>query len=887
MVALSRAGLAPLRAPAARTGFAFLAAFGLAAAGVGAARALTTTFLPVLLDRIHHSPGLIGAVMLVNAAAGFLVPIVVGVWSDRRAPGRLGRRLPFLVGGAILTAGGLLAVALGHASSYALLALAATAVYVGLNAAATAHRAIVPEGFPDDRRPAATSAQEVAMLLGGMVGILGGGVLVGGASPALAFVLGAVLVLVLLLPTLAVVAGRSSSAAAPASPTTAPPRARDLAEALRRPGAGEVLVAQVLWVLAYAALPAFFILYAEDVLGLSTGAAAALPAAFGVLTGVAMVGAGRTRPERVLPLLCLGAALLGAGLLGAAPADTVALAAPGFAAAAIGMGLVTALGFPYFARFIPPGSEGSYSGLYFAVRAIASAVALPGAGLAVQATGSYRALLLLGVGALVALIPLGRAERRHRRPAPVPGAPPRTVAAVVPCYASERVEAVVAEALRHVDEVVVVDDGAPAHVADPIDRVAAWPRVRLVRLPVNCGKGDAVAAGAEPLLARAEPPDAIVVLDADGQHPPERIPDLVAAAAEADVVIGDRRADRAAMPRVRRATNAISSALLSARFARRLPDTQCGMRLYRREALQRVPLVPGRYEAETRHLKASLAGGLRVEWVPIPAIYGSEGSSFRPVADTARVLAAILGPARPLGLRGPGRAFWRHWGARLGAVVAGTLAIGAAMPLLQGLDHRLFTSVNALGAGPHELYEALDPHSRNYVLLSLAAVLAAAAWRRRAVAGVAAAVVLAAFFSDVLVQAVYLLYNRPRPEEALGAEALLVEGRTWAHIASFPSGHMVVTTAIAVAAMSLVPRLRGVLWSYVALIALTRITFGAHFPLDVVVGAVFGYVCGRFSAELVHRMGALPDDEGVARALPWPALRLGRPALARGRAGSG
>ena len=46
-----------------------------------------------------------------------------------------------------------------------------------------------------------------------------------------------------------------------------------------------------------------------------------------------------------------------------------------------------------------------------------------------------------------------------------------------------------------------------------------------------------------------------------------------------------------------------------------------------------------------KYLKAALVNDLRVEWVPIPAIYDGERSSFRAAADTIRVLAALL--ARP------------------------------------------------------------------------------------------------------------------------------------------------------------------------------------------------------------------------------------------------
>lgn len=847
-----------------RRGAAFLAGFGLAAAGVGAARALTTSYVPVLLDRIKDAPGLIGAVMLVNAVAGFAVPIGVGVWSDRRRRGSLGRRLPFVVGGALLSAGGLIAIALGTTSSYLLLGLAAAAVYVGLNAAATAHRAIVVESFEDARRPAATSAQEVAMLVGGMIALGAGAALIEVSAPAL-FAVGAVLVVALAVPTSILIHRRIREPELVRASERQHASLRDLLDAARLPGAREVLVAQILWLVAYGALPAFFLLYADHALGVGPGPASALPAGFGVVTGAAMIVAGRARPERVYPLLVTGAALLGAGLVMAAAATTMAAAAVPFAAAAAGLGLVTALGFPYFARFVPAGESGRYTGLFFSVRAIGSAVTLPAAGGLIALTGSYRVLPLLGAAALLSLVPLMRAGRTRAHgeeaaaaPEPPAQAAPLRVTAVVPVHVTDALERVVGELRPHVADIVIVADGVPAGAEAALERLAGDPALEIVRLEENAGKGDAVAAGAEAVLARGtRRPDALIVVDADGQHPPDRVPAFVAAAAHADLVIGDRSGDRVAMPWTRRATNAISSALLSLRLRRRVPDSQCGMRLIRIEALERVPFPPGRYEAETHHLKAAARAGLTLGWVPIPAIYEGASSSFRPVRDTARVLRALVGRGpRERRLHRPSRAFARTWGIRLGMVVAGTMVVGALMPLLGPADERLFVAVNHLGAGPDWLYEALDPHSRNYVLLGLAAAVWAAVTRTRATLAVAFAVLFAGIFSDILVQAVYLLYERPRPEEVGGLEVLMVTPeRTWAHIASFPSGHMVVTTAIAVAGMTLVPALRAPMWLYIGLIALTRITFGAHFPLDVVVGGVFGYWVGLFSAWLPSAIG--------------------------------
>ena len=70
-------------------------------------------------------------------------------------------------------------------------------------------------------------------------------------------------------------------------------------------------------------------------------------------------------------------------------------------------------------------------------------------------------------------------------------------------------------------------------------------------------------------------------------------------------------------------------------------DTQCGMRLLRGRALHEVPPPPGGFEAETAHLKRCLRAGVPVAWVPIPAIYEGEPSSFRPLRDSARIARAL------------------------------------------------------------------------------------------------------------------------------------------------------------------------------------------------------------------------------------------------------
>ncbi len=427
---------------------------------------------------------------------------------------------------------------------------------------------------------------------------------------------------------------------------------------------------------------------------------------------------------------------------------------------------------------------------------------------------------------------------------------------------------------------LLVDDGAPPHIAASLDALRGDDRVRLLRLAENGGKGSAVAAGAELLLAESRPPDAIVVLDSDGQHDPERIPAFMEAARGADVVLGERR-DRRAMPAIRRVGNRLASLTLLAAARTWVPDTQNGMRLFSRAVLRAVPLPAGGYDAESRHLRSLLGAGHSVASVEIPTIYDGEPSHFRPVRDTLRVGRALAGrSARERGgTAAEAVAVLRAWMPRLGAVVLAAIALGLAMPLFQPLDNSLFLALNGLGDGPEWLYQALDPHARNYVLLTALTVIAATIVLRRPrhVIGATLAVVLAAYVAGAAIELVKLFVERPRPEEVLGGQVLLAEGRSWAHLASFPSGHLIVTTAMASAAAVAVPALRKPLIAYTVLVGLTRVLFGAHFPLDVLAGAVLGYEIGLFAARLMASARLLPL--AMSELSPAP-LRL-RPAAAR------
>jgi len=182
--------------------------------------------------------------------------------------------------------------------------------------------------------------------------------------------------------------------------------------------------------------------------------------------------------------------------------------------------------------------------------------------------------------------------------------------------------------------VVVVDDGS----RDGTPAVAESAGATVIRHPINRGKGRALATGIAAALADGA--SAIVTLDADGQHSPEAIPELLARLlAGFDLVIGARDRRVGVMPWQRRMTNRLSSWALGMVLRRPIEDAQSGFRAFTRAVADRVQPVAARYEYETEFLYLAGMSGCTIAWVPITTVYGEARSHFRPLRDTARLLA--------------------------------------------------------------------------------------------------------------------------------------------------------------------------------------------------------------------------------------------------------
>ena len=217
------------------------------------------------------------------------------------------------------------------------------------------------------------------------------------------------------------------------------------------------------------------------------------------------------------------------------------------------------------------------------------------------------------------------------------------LAAVIPAYNEVATIGDVAErTLALLRSVIVVDDGSTDGTAAAL---ASLP-VTLVRNPRNLGKAASLWRGIA--LALAEGVDAVVTLDADGQHRPEDIPRLLEAHRRdpAALVIGARLHDNSGIPSERYYANRFANFWIAWAAGQRMKDSQSGFRAYPASLLRALPARMGRaagFVFESEVLIEAGRRGTRLEWVPIPAIYEARGrpSHFRPIVDVALITRMV------------------------------------------------------------------------------------------------------------------------------------------------------------------------------------------------------------------------------------------------------
>ncbi len=222
------------------------------------------------------------------------------------------------------------------------------------------------------------------------------------------------------------------------------------------------------------------------------------------------------------------------------------------------------------------------------------------------------------------------------------------VTIVIPAYnEGAHLGEVLAELLPHlggrVAEVVVIDDGS----TDDTAAAAEAHGVTLLRHPVNRGYGAALKTG----IRHAATPY-VVTMDSDGQHRPEDVLQVCAAAADWDLVVG-QRTELIHSTFWRMPGKWFLTRVASYLAAMTIPDLNSGLRLFRREeVLKYLRLCPDGFSFSTTSTMAFLCRGHRVRWLPIQVRTRQGGTStvkLRTGMDTLVLilrLATLFNPLR-------------------------------------------------------------------------------------------------------------------------------------------------------------------------------------------------------------------------------------------------
>jgi glycosyltransferase involved in cell wall biosynthesis len=203
----------------------------------------------------------------------------------------------------------------------------------------------------------------------------------------------------------------------------------------------------------------------------------------------------------------------------------------------------------------------------------------------------------------------------------------------IPVYNEERhLERVLAATRRYCPAILVINDGSTDGTAAILAR---HPDVTVLTHEQNRGYGAALISAFS--YALTQPLDVLVTMDCDGQHEPARIPVLLEALHDADIVSGSRylrdfRQDVNA-PADRQQINRLITAELNEKLGLHLTDAFCGFKAYRVEALAKLHVTETGWGMPLQFWVQAARLGLRIKEVGVPRLYLDPNRAFGGVLD--------------------------------------------------------------------------------------------------------------------------------------------------------------------------------------------------------------------------------------------------------------
>jgi len=212
------------------------------------------------------------------------------------------------------------------------------------------------------------------------------------------------------------------------------------------------------------------------------------------------------------------------------------------------------------------------------------------------------------------------------------------ISIIIPAYNEELVIAAILNQLLEmpqIDEIIVVDDGSSDKTAN-IVQTYTDKGVILVQHPYNIGNGAAVKSG-----VRRASGDIIVLMDADGQHPPSEIPTMLSYLDKYDMIVGARSHGTVSVW-WRDIANQVFNLYASYLIGYRIPDLTSGFRVIRADRIRAfLFLFPNGFSYPTTITVSMFRAGFPVKYHPFvsPARIGT--SKINIIRDGFRFLLIL------------------------------------------------------------------------------------------------------------------------------------------------------------------------------------------------------------------------------------------------------
>ena len=188
------------------------------------------------------------------------------------------------------------------------------------------------------------------------------------------------------------------------------------------------------------------------------------------------------------------------------------------------------------------------------------------------------------------------------------------------------------------ENIIFINDGS----TDNTNEILKSLNCNFISHVNNSGKGRAIQLGIK--FAIEKKYDFIITMDADLQHSPSDLNKFIEIVKKNnfDFAIGNRDKSLKNMPFFRYFSNVITSFLVSLRINLKIPDSQCGFRMYRIDKLKNMPSLSNGYEFETEILIWGAKNNFKIISVPIKTIYNNSISSMTHFKTTINFIKTLL-----------------------------------------------------------------------------------------------------------------------------------------------------------------------------------------------------------------------------------------------------